>query len=90
MAVSKQQSVNELIASTGYEWLKVGRKLIIEYAIGFVDLKQWQEELARYRLGITPVGTFIRPSVYMDSPLALEMWLRTCLPQFDKAYSPHT
>lgn len=55
--------------------------------LGYVDIKQWQEELARYRLGVTTAGTFIRPSVYMDSPLALEMWLRTCLPQFDEAYS---
>lgn len=55
--------------------------------LGFVDIKQWQEELARYRLGVSTVGTFTRPSVYMDSPLAVEMWLRTCLPQFDKAYN---
>ena len=29
---SRSDSVNELIASTRYEWLKVIRKLIIEYA----------------------------------------------------------
>lgn len=55
--------------------------------LGFVDIKQWQEGLAKYRLGLIDSWTAVRPQVYMDSPMAVEVWLRTCLPQFHKAYS---
>ena len=57
--------------------------------LGFVDIKHWQEELARYRLGVVDNWTPTRPKVSIDFSMALEVWLRTCLPQFDKAYSQH-
>ena len=54
--------------------------------LGFVNLKQWQEGLTKYRLGLVGRWNFVRPSTYMDSPMSIEVWLRTCLPQFHKAY----
>lgn len=54
--------------------------------LGFVDLKQWQTELTRYKLGLLGKWNFVRPPTYTDSALSVEVWLRTCLPQFHKAY----
>lgn len=54
--------------------------------LGFVNPKLWQEGLTRYRLGLVGRWNFVRPSTYMDSPMSIEVWLRTCLPQFHKAY----
>ena len=54
--------------------------------LGFVNLEDWQKQLTRYRLGLLGTWNDIRPSTYTDSPLSVEVWLRTCLPQFHKAY----
>lgn len=55
--------------------------------LGFVNLKKWEEALTRFRLGLLPPWNAIRPPTYTDSPLSVEVWLRTCLPQFHKAYN---
>ena len=54
--------------------------------MGYVDLKQWEEALTRYKLGSVGDWNVLHPSPYMDSPLSVEVWLRTCLPQFREAY----
>jgi len=54
--------------------------------LGFVNLKQWEEALTRFKLGILTPWNVVRPPTYTDSPLSVEVWLRTCLPQFHKAY----
>ena len=54
--------------------------------LGYVNLNQWEEALTRFRLGILTPWQVLRPPTYTDSPLSVEVWLRTCLPQFSKAY----
>ena len=54
--------------------------------MGFVALKQWEETLTRYELGSVDDSSMLYPSPFMDSPLSVEVWLRTCLPQFHEAY----
>ncbi|MDE0686761.1 MAG: asparagine synthase-related protein [Candidatus Poribacteria bacterium] len=54
--------------------------------MGFVVLKQWEEALTRYKLGSVDECSMLYPSPFMDSPLSVEVWLRTCLPQFHEAY----
>lgn len=54
--------------------------------LGFVNIKEWQEAVTRYKLGLLGKWSFVRPPTYMESPLMVEVWLRTCLPQFHKAY----
>lgn len=54
--------------------------------LGFVNLKQWEEALTKFRFGILEPWNALRPPTYIDSPLSVEVWLRTCLPQFHKAY----
>jgi len=55
--------------------------------LGFVNPKQWEAELTRYKLGILNPYNIFRPSVDMKLSLSVEVWLRTCLPQFSNAYS---
>jgi len=55
--------------------------------LGFVNLKQWEEELTRYKLGIVDTWNIFRTPIQTDSLLSVEVWLRTCLPQFPKAYT---
>jgi len=55
--------------------------------LGFVNLKRWKQTLTKYKLGILEHWNIFQPYVYIDSPLAVEIWLRTCLPQLSKAYS---
>ncbi|MCY3627009.1 MAG: asparagine synthase-related protein [Gammaproteobacteria bacterium] len=53
---------------------------------GFVNLKRWEEALTRYKLGSVDDWNVLHPTPYMDSPLSVEVWLRTCLPLFHEAY----
>jgi len=55
--------------------------------LGFVNPKQWEAELTRYKLGILNPYNIFRPSVDMKFSLSVEVWLSTCLPQFSTAYS---
>jgi len=55
--------------------------------LGFVNPKQWEAELTRYKLGILNPYNIFRPSVDMKFSLSVEVWLSTCLPQFSNAYS---
>jgi len=55
--------------------------------LGFVNLKQWEEEMTRYKLGIVDTWNIFRTPIQTDSLLSVEVWLRTCLPQFPKAYT---
>ena len=54
--------------------------------LGYINLQQWSEVLTRFQLGLLNPWQVLRPPTYIDSPLSVEVWLRTCLPQFPKAY----
>lgn len=49
--------------------------------LGFIDMNSWKEEMTKYKLGIISTWKHLRPAVQFDSPLAVEVWLRTCFPQ---------
>ena len=49
--------------------------------LGWIKPEKWRDAMMQYRIGVTGKWQATRPTIPMDSPLMVEIWLRTVWPR---------